>query len=63
MSLDPYRVEWRPHLPCGWLFIKSFTDSEAARTKAANSREKWGGQTRVISQHVIEVEGLGGHDT
>lgn len=59
-ALKPYRVEWRADLVSGWVRIKDHDANEDARSEAAESRKKWGGQTRVISQHVIEVEGLGG---
>ena len=56
-KLKPYRVEWRADLTAGWVLIGSYDENETARTEAADARKKWRGQTRVISQHVIEVEG------
>lgn len=58
-DLKPYRVEWRPHLMTGWLLIASVDKREDADHEAAGARSKWGGQTRVIAQHVIETTGLG----
>jgi hypothetical protein len=60
--LLPYRVEWRPYVTNGWLLIAGAHGHEKARQVAADTREKHGGQTRIVTQHVIEAEGLGGRE-
>jgi hypothetical protein len=58
-DLLPYRVEWRANLVTGWVRVKDHATHEDALDEADESRRKWKGQTRVISQHVIAVAGLG----
>lgn len=58
-DLKPYRVEWRAHLTTRWLRAAEADHHEDAMAVAQIWREQHGGQTRVISQHVIEVVGLG----
>lgn len=56
--LKPYSVQWRPDLTCGWVLIKSFDTHDEARAEAKASLKKWDGQTRITTQHVVEVIGL-----
>lgn len=57
--LLPYRVEWRSDLTCGWGRMCDVKGHDEARERADDYRAKYGGQTRVITQHVIEAKGLG----
>lgn len=59
-SIMPYRVEWRPNLVTRWWLIKDCKTHEQALDEADVAREKWSGQTRVVSQHVVAVAGFGG---
>lgn len=58
-DLKPYRVEWRTDLTSNWTLIESMHQHENALGKMAASVAEWGGQARVVAQHVIEVRGLG----
>lgn len=57
-ALKPYSVQWRPDLVTGWVLIKSFDSHDEAREEAAASLKRWDGQTRITTQHVVEVAGL-----
>lgn len=57
-DLPPYRIEWRSNLVTGWVNVtpEDFDRTHESALDAANDAiEKWGGQARVISQHVIAV--------
>jgi hypothetical protein len=58
-TVPPYRVEWRPDLTTRWSAHTTADDHDGARKAAESFRDRFKGQTRIISQHVIEVEGLG----
>lgn len=58
-ELAPYRVEWRPNLVTGWMLMKGYDTHDEALTAAGEKRREYGGQTRVVTQHVIHAEGLG----
>lgn len=58
-TLQPYRVEWRCNLTTGWLLAKAYDTHDAAIDAAGDFRREHGGQTRVVTQHVIHAEGLG----
>jgi hypothetical protein len=60
VRVKPYRVEWRPDLVTQFVLIGSRDLREEADDLARESREKWGGQTRIISQHVIKIDGFNG---
>lgn len=55
--LPPYRVEWRHDLTTIFHAPQGAETHDEAREKAAEMRKAYQGQTRIISQHVIEVEG------
>lgn len=55
-ELKPYAVMWRPDLVTGWVMLASSDLREDADTEAEEALKKWGGQARIISQHVIEVK-------
>lgn len=59
-GLKPYRVDWRPDLVTQWLLIGGRDTHEGAIALDEQTREKYSGQTRIVSQHVINVTGLGG---
>lgn len=53
-DLKPYRVEWR-HGATTWVLAKEGNDShEEARDDAKAHVDEYGGEARVIVQHVIE---------
>jgi hypothetical protein len=62
-KVKPYRVEWTPHLTTGWILLKACDtrdesaepDPASAEGVAFEARKKWGGFTRIVSQHVVEV--------
>jgi hypothetical protein len=58
-EMKPYRVEWRPDLITMWLLIRSQNTHDEARACAADSLKRWGGQVRIVTQHVVEVIGIG----
>jgi hypothetical protein len=58
--MRPYRVQWRCDLTSGWSLAGDCNNQDEARERAAECRQKWGGQSRIVAQHVIEVQGLGG---
>lgn len=58
-ELEPYRIEWRPHLTTGWVRVCSEDTHDAALETAKNEYRRRQGQVRVITQHVIMVKGLG----
>jgi hypothetical protein len=56
--LKPYEAQWRPNLVTGWLMVKQLDTLGEAREVATLARNQWGGQTRIVSQHVIEHSGV-----
>ena len=54
-ALNPYRVEWRHNLAANWSLMEQVETHDLAVEKADAVREQFGGQTRLIVQHVIEV--------
>jgi hypothetical protein len=58
--LKPYRVQWRPDLTTSWIVLSDEAEHDAAMAVAEEKRAEFGGQTRVIAQHVIATLGLGG---
>lgn len=54
-ELSPYRVEWRTNLVTNWQLISDQSKHEAALEAAGEAIKKWGGQARVVSQHVIAL--------
>jgi hypothetical protein len=60
VRLKPYRVQWRPDLVTQFVLIGDRDRHEEATALAKESRDKWGGQTRIISQHVIKIDGFNG---
>lgn len=58
--LKPYRVEWRPDLNARWLIMREADTHEGALAVSDEVRGQHQGQTRVVSQHVIDVRGFNG---
>jgi hypothetical protein len=61
-KLSPYRLEWRNDLTCGWVLIEhleSHPGDIGAWLKEHRPGKAWGGQWRVVTQHVIAAKGLG----
>lgn len=59
LELEPYRIEWRADLTCGWLLLTSVDTHDKARDRAEAELKRHKGQVRVVTQHVIEAKGLG----
>jgi hypothetical protein len=58
-SAWPYRAEWRNDLTTGFLLLKACETYEEAVDQCEDARRQSRGQTRVIAQHVVQVDGLG----
>lgn len=58
LPLAPYVVEWRPDYTCNWGARRGEHSHDDARAGARDMRRRFGGQTRIVSQHVIEVHAL-----
>lgn len=59
IELPCYRIERRPNLVTGWVLLRSYQTHTEAIEAMHEEHAKYGGQVRVIVQHVIEIVGLG----
>lgn len=60
-EMKPYRIEWRASLVTRWMLIQELDEhpGDLEEYVAAQDGWDWAGQWRLVSQHVIEVKGLG----
>lgn len=57
-KVKPYRVEWRAHLNTLFTLEGTYDNHEEARAAAQMMADRFQGQARVLSQHVVMVVGL-----
>lgn len=58
--LRPYRVDWRFGATHSFHASQGFDDHDDARAHAEEMVKQWGGESRVITQHIIERVGTPG---
>lgn len=54
-GVDPYRLEWRAPAGARWVGVGSYESHDDARGDAERHVEKFGGDVRMVVQHVTEV--------
>jgi hypothetical protein len=59
LKLEPYRVEWRSDLTTSWVVMASCESHDEARELLLVNLRAYGGQVRIVVQHVTEAKGLG----
>lgn len=57
-EIPNYRVEWRPDLTTGWLYLRPADTHDEAHVEADDALKEYKGQVRIVSQHVTEVKGI-----